>query len=147
MSSPTLPIEIWLIVMEFVSTRDLVFLSLTCRSLKIIAGDEIAKRQDISKLLSRYVTDVDKFRSVMRATGSLIIGDFTTAFFTGYDVTNCIEISFDRAELGSHLRSWYKFFSEEEKIYGNGDGLSILSDVAGKVGFSVQELSFIGMQI
>ena len=76
---------------------------------------------------------MDKFRSVMCAPGSLIIGDFTTAFVTGYDGTNWIEIFFDRAELGSHLRSWYKFFSEEEKIYGNGDGLSILSDVAGKV--------------
>ena len=67
---PTLLIEIWLIIMEFLSTRDLVFLSSTCRDLKSIVGDEIAKRQDIANLLSKYVTDVDKFRSVMCATGS-----------------------------------------------------------------------------
>ena len=76
----------------------------------------------------------NRFRSVMHSTGSLIIGDFTTAFFTGYDLPDCIENFFDRPELKSHLRSWFKFFSEEDKISGNGKGLSIQSDVAEKFG-------------
>jgi hypothetical protein len=97
-------------------------------------GPRNPKRQDINKLLSKYVADVDRFRSVMHSTGSLIIGDFTTAFFTGYDLPDCIEIFFDRPELKSHLRSWFNFFSEEDKISGNGKGLSIQSDVAEEFG-------------
>jgi hypothetical protein len=110
-------------------------------------GPRNPKRQDISKLLSKYVADVDRFRSVMHSTGSLIIGDFTNAFFTGYDLPDCIDNCFDSPELKSHLRSWFKFFSEEDKISGNGKGLSIRSDVAGKVGFFVQEFGIICIKI
>jgi hypothetical protein len=118
-----------------------------CQRLKCIAGYEIGKRQDINNLLSKYVTNVDRFRSVLCTTKSFIIGDFTTAFFTGYHLPNCIKILFDREELMPHLRSWFKFFREEDRIFTNGNGLSIRSDVAGKVGFFVQELSFITINI
>ena len=94
----TLPNEIWFIIMQFLSIRDLVILSLTCQDLQCVAGHEIRKRLDINKLLSKYVADVDRFRSVMQSTGSLLIGDFTTAFFTGYDLPGCLEMFIDRAE-------------------------------------------------
>ena len=75
------PTEIWLLVIQFLSTRDLVFLSLTYQHLKYIADDEIKKRLDINNVRSKYVADVDRFRSVTRATKSFIIGNFTIAFF------------------------------------------------------------------
>ena len=77
------PTEIWLLVIQFLSTRDLVFLSLTSHNLKYIADDEIEKRLDINNVLSKYMADVDRFRSVMRTTESFIIGNFTIAFLTG----------------------------------------------------------------
>jgi hypothetical protein len=77
------PTEIWLLVIQFLSTRDLVFLSLTCH-----ADDEIKKRLDINNVLSKYMADVDRFRSVMRTTESFIIGNFTIAFLTGNDLPN-----------------------------------------------------------
>ena len=39
-------------------------------------------------MLSQYMADVDRFRSVMRTTRNFIIGDFTIAFFTGDNLPN-----------------------------------------------------------
>jgi|ERR1700735_3942035 len=141
----TLPNEIWFIILQFLSIRELVFLSLSCQDFQSLAGHEIRQRLDINKLLSKYVADVDRFRSVMHSTGSLIVGDFTTAFFTGYDLPDCIEIFIDRAELMSNLRSWFKVFSEEDKISGNGkgEGLSIESDVARNVRIFKNSVTFV----
>jgi len=75
------------------------------------------------------MTNVDRFRSVMRTTGSFITGDFTIAFFTGDNLPDYIEIFFDQEELKSHLRSWFKFFKQEDKI---GEGLKIMSNGAEK---------------
>jgi hypothetical protein len=83
MSLTSLPVELLLMVIAFLNTRDVVFLSRTCKSLHGIAEDERARRQDISKLLKRYVDDSDGFRRLMRDTGGIIVGDFARAFFTG----------------------------------------------------------------
>ena len=82
------PTEIWLLIIQFLTTRDLVFLSLTCHDLKHITDDKIQKRLDINNMLSQYMADVDRFRSVMRTTRNFIIGDFTIAFFTGDNLPN-----------------------------------------------------------
>jgi hypothetical protein len=68
-----LPVEIWLLILRSLSTRDLVFLSLTC---KLLNENERMRRQDIDRLLSKVVNNVYRFRHLMRTTGSLIIGDF-----------------------------------------------------------------------
>jgi hypothetical protein len=41
--------------MKFLLTKELVFLSLTCRPLKAIAENERKRRQDIDRLLSKVV--------------------------------------------------------------------------------------------
>ena len=56
-----------------------------CKRFHAIAEHERKKRQDISKLLKRYVDDTDGFRRLMRDTGAIIVGDFARAFFTGED--------------------------------------------------------------
>ena len=128
------PTEIWLLILQFLTTRDLVFLSLACHDLKYIIDDEIRKRSNINNVLSQYMTDVNRFRSVMRTTRSFITGDFTIAFFTGDNLPSYVEIFFDQDDLKSHLRSWFKFFKQEDKI---GEGLKILSNGTGKVNFFV----------
>ena len=102
-----LPVEIWLLILRSLSTRDLVFLSLTCKLLKAIAENERMRRQDIDRLFSKVVNNVDRFRHLMRTTGSLIIGDFATTFFTGAEVLDTVEIFFDDV-----LLPWHPFFKD-----------------------------------
>jgi hypothetical protein len=111
-----LPVELLLMVIAFLNTRDVVFLSRTCKSLHGIAEDERARRQDISKLLKRYVDDSDGFRRLMRDTGGIIVGDFARAFFTG-DVPRPKELKllfnshYDEA-LQRAVQSWTAFFGD-----------------------------------
>ena len=56
-------------------------LFLSCKHLYVIAEDVRQKRQDIHRLLLKFVDDVDGFRRLMKA-GSIIVGDMASAFFT-----------------------------------------------------------------
>ena len=123
-----LPVEIWLLILRSLSTRDLVFLSLTCKLLKAIAENERMRRQDINRLFSKVVNNVDRFRHLMRTTGSLIIGDFATTFFTGAEVLDTVEIFFDNVHLEFCLKSWFSFLREESLV--SGGTLSVCSYVA-----------------
>jgi F-box-like len=131
-----LPVEIWLLILRSLSTRDLVFLSLTCKLLKAIAENERMRRQDIDRLFSKVVNNVDRFRHLMRTTGSLIIGDFATTFFTGAEVLDTVEIFFDDVHLEFCLKSWFSFLREESLV--SGGTLSVCSYVAEQVGFLPQ---------
>ena len=90
------------------SARDVVLLGRTCKPLQSIAEDERARRQDISKLLKRYVDNPEHFRHLMRDTGGIIVGDFARAFFTGEDTpkTMILELLFVNQNRQRCLHSW-----------------------------------------
>jgi hypothetical protein len=94
MSFISLPAELQLMMITLLPTRDIVVLGHTCRHLRAIAEDERAKRQDINRLLKRYVDDTDGFRRLMRDTGGIIVGEFAKAFFTGEDMPKTMELLF-----------------------------------------------------
>jgi hypothetical protein len=106
MSFISLPVELLLLVIASLPTRDIVVLGLTCKSLQSIAEDERAKRQDINRLLSRYVDHPENFRRLMRDTGGIIVGDFARAFFTGEDTPRTLELLFGNHNLKWCLDSW-----------------------------------------
>jgi hypothetical protein len=133
-----LPMEIWLLIMGSLSTRDLVFLSLTCKLLNAIAENERMK-QDIDRLLSKVVNNVDRFRHLMHTTESLIIGDFTTTFFTGAEVLDTVEIFFKDVHLEGCLMPWFSFLREESMVFGGT--LSICSNIAEQVGFFATDMT------
>ena len=115
----SLPVELQLLVMTFLPTRDVVVLGLTCRSLHTIAEDERKKRQDISKLLKRYVENPEHFRRLMRDTGGIIVGDVARAFFTGDDPPKRLEMLFppqDSQEIKHGVLSWTSFFRNSGMI-------------------------------
>jgi hypothetical protein len=118
MSFDSLPVEVLLMTITFLPTRDVVVLGLTCKSLQSIAEEERAKRQDINRLLSRYVEDTQCFRSLMRDTGGIIVGDVARAFFTGERPPKELELLFvshsDEA-LQRAVQSWTAFFGEVVK--------------------------------
>ena len=111
MSFDLLPSELVLLVITFLNTRDVVLLGGTCRRLHGIAEDERNKRQDIDRLLSRYVDDTQQFRALMKDTGAIIVGDFARAFFTGEDSPTRLELLFFNADLYYCLRSWIFFIA------------------------------------
>jgi len=114
----SLPVELQLLVMTFLPTRDVVVLGLTCRSLHTIAEDERKKRQDISKLLKRYVENPEHFRRLMRDTGAIIVGDVARAFFTGDDRPKELKLLFNSHSdeaLRRAVQSWTAFFGEVVK--------------------------------
>ena len=68
--------DIWLQVLTFLCTRDVIqLLSHTCKRFYAIAEGVRRKRQDIYRLLSKFVNDVDGFRRLMKKTGGIIVGD------------------------------------------------------------------------
>ena len=113
MSFISLPAELQLLVIAFLPTRDIVVLGHTCRHLRAIAEDERAKRQDINRLLSRYVDHPEDFRRLMRDTEAIIVGEFAKAFFTGEDPPKELELLFPLEEIVDIEEcemSWTSFF-------------------------------------
>lgn len=105
------PLEIWLHIITFLSTRDVVLLSHTCKDLYAIAEHERRKRQDINRLLAQFIDDPNPFRHLMRITGAILVGDFAMAFFTGQPPGNTLELLFYNTDWESCLRSWFSLFS------------------------------------
>jgi hypothetical protein len=119
MSLTLLPVELLLLVITFLPTRDIVVLGHTCRHLRAIAEDERAKRQDIDRLLSRYVDHPEQLRRLMRDTGGFIIGEFARAFFTGDDPPKRLDLLFppqDSLDIKHGVLSWTSFFRNSGMI-------------------------------
>lgn len=112
MSFISLPVELQLMMIAFLNTRDVVVLGQTCKELHGIAEHERAKRQDIDRLLSRYVDDTQGFRRLMRKTRGIIVGDVARAFFTG-ERPKKLELLFFQADVDSCLRSWLVFIARK----------------------------------
>ena len=108
------PVELLLIIISYLNTADVVVLGQTCRHLHAIAENERNKRQDIDRLLSRYVDNPEHFRHLMRDTGAIIVGDFARAFFTGEDTPVILELLFrpqERTGIDNRLKPWASFIS------------------------------------
>jgi hypothetical protein len=86
------PVELLLIIVSYLNTRDVVVLGHTCKSLQSIAEQERKKRLDIDTLLKRFIPDPGEFRHLMRDTGAIIVGDVARAFFTGEDLPVILEL-------------------------------------------------------
>jgi hypothetical protein len=124
MSFISLPVELQLLVIASLPTRDIVVLGHTCRHLRAIAEDERAKRQDINRLLSRYVDHPENFRRLMRDTGGIIVGDFAKAFFTGEDTPKGLELLFFKEDIFYCLKLWIVFIARQWSL--DRCGLSIM---------------------
>ena len=114
-----LPVELLLIIITYLPTRDIVVRGHACRHLRDIAEDERKKRLDISKLLKRYVENPEHFRHLMRETGAIIVGDLARAFFTGEDPPRTLELLFtpqERRDIVHSLDSWDSFSRKSVKI-------------------------------
>jgi len=112
MSFDLLPSELVLLVITFLNTRDVVVLGHSCRRLHGIAEQERNKRQDIDRLLLRYVEDTHGFRCLMRDTGGTIVGDFARAFFTGDDpLSGKLHVFGNADDWYTCLTPWVSFFA------------------------------------
>jgi hypothetical protein len=100
------PVELLLIIVSYLPTRDIVVLGHTCKHLRDICEDERKKRQDIDRLLRHYVDDTQRFRRLMRDTGAIIVGDLARAFFTGEDPPKRLELLF-HPRLRSDINIWH----------------------------------------
>jgi hypothetical protein len=114
-----LPVELLLMIIAFLNTRDVVLLGRTCKSLHGIAEDERARRQDINRLLSRYVEKPEHFRCLMRDTGAIIVDDFARAFFTGKDTPIVLDLLFPPQhnwDIANCQQRWNMFFMDSGTI-------------------------------
>jgi hypothetical protein len=117
MSFDLLPSELVLLVITFLNTRDVVLLGRTCRLLHGIAEQERNKRQDIDRLLSRYVEDTQGFRALMRETGAIIVGDVARAFFTGDEPPKELDMAFGNSEYWyTNVKPWLSFFATKSSF-------------------------------
>jgi hypothetical protein len=109
------PAEIWLQVMTLLCTRDLIFLSRTCKHLHAMAEEVRKRRQDIQLLLSMFVGDIEGFRRLMQKTGAIIVGETATAFFTGASrgELRCLDLVLNNVDLESCANSWFSFLKGE----------------------------------
>jgi F-box domain len=109
------PAEIWLEVMAFLCTRDVIILSHTCKNLYNIADGVRQKRQHIQQFLSTFVDDVDGFRHLMQKTGAIIIGESAAAFFTGAvrEDMYSLDVALYNMNLESSADSWFSFLKGE----------------------------------
>src|SRR5467141_3930714 len=111
----TCPVEIWLEVIAFLCTRDIILLSHTCKYLYSVAEEIRKRRQNIQQFLSTFVKDVDGFRRLMRRTGGILVGETATAFFTGSsrgEVHN-VDLVLYNANVESCANSWFSFLKGE----------------------------------
>jgi hypothetical protein len=139
MSFDLLPSELVLLVITFLNTRDVVLLGGTCRVLHGIAEQERAKRQDIDRLLSKYVQDTQGFRRLMRETGAIIVGDVARAFFTGDEPPKELQLLFDshHPESFQHrVQSWTAFFGNVVKPQVNKLRKKVILDATREVSCS-----------
>jgi hypothetical protein len=125
------PLEIWLHIIKFLSTRDVVLLSHTCKDLYAIAEHERGKRQDIDHLLVQFIDDPNPFRHLMRITGAILVGDFAMAFFTGQSPGNTLELLFYNTDWESCLKLWFTLFNRYSMV--SECNLSIVGFVDEKV--------------
>jgi hypothetical protein len=115
MSFISLPVELLLMMITFLNTRDIVVLGQTCKELQSIAEEERAKRLDPK----RYVDNPEHFRRLMRDTGAIIVGDFARAFFTGEDPPERLELLFPPGhnwDIQHSLASWDSVFRDSGMI-------------------------------
>ena len=66
------------------------------------------QRQDIRRVLSTFVKEVDEFHQLMRKTGGILVGEMATTFFTGAirKVHNLDLVLLD-VNLESCAKSWF----------------------------------------
>jgi hypothetical protein len=88
-----------------------------------VAEYERKKRQRrIDKHLSKFVSDVDTFRLLMRETGSVLVGDVASTFFNELpdeaQKGNKLQLFFPVTNFECDLRSWFSFFMRECRISG-----------------------------
>jgi len=90
-------------------------LSHTCKHLYAIAEGVRQKRQDIHRLLSKFVDDVDGFRRLMKKTRGIIVGDMASAFFTGATLgeVSSLDVVLYNVDLKSCANSWFSFLKGE----------------------------------
>jgi hypothetical protein len=106
----SLPAELLLMIITFLNTGDIVALGHSCRHLLVIAEQERTKRQDIDRLLKRYVQDPHGFRRLMRDTGCIIVGHFARAFFTGEEPPKSeMELLIGNGDIHTCVKSWASF--------------------------------------
>lgn len=125
------PTEILLMIITLLPTKDVVLLGHTCKRLHGIAEQERAKRQDIDRLLKRYVDDTHSFRRLMRDTGGIIVGDFARAFFTGEDPPKKLELLFNGnydEDLQEGIKLWTAFFGNVVKPQVAGLRMQVVLD-------------------
>src|SRR6266404_4844882 len=132
------PVEIWLEIMAFMCTRDIIILSRTCKDLYAIGEMERKKRQDIKRQLLPFVDDVDGFRRLMHKTGGILVGDFAAAFFIGpmLGKVDSLEMVFHNVRVQCCLRSWFSFLRRESMV--SPVGLSTTSFMHDKVCFLIE---------
>ena len=102
-------------VIAFLCTRDVVLLSHTCKHLHSIADDVRGRRQNVQRLLSIFVNDVDGFLRLMRNTGAIIIGESAAAFFTSavQEEIYSLDLPLYNVNLKSCTESWFSFLKGE----------------------------------
>jgi hypothetical protein len=115
-------IDIWLqVLITFLCTRDVILLSHTCKHLHTIAEDVRQKRQDIHRLLSNFIDDVDGFRRLMKKMGGInIVGDMTSVFFTGATLgeVSSLDLVLYNVDLESCASSWFSLLRGETITVG-----------------------------
>jgi hypothetical protein len=114
------PVEVLMLILVLLSTRELIPISLTCKFLCDVTKDERKRRQNINRLLSMVVNDVDSFRHIMHATGSILVGDFAKNFFTEAipvkKLGKELEIFSSEMDFEPCLKSWFAFFEKDSKF-------------------------------
>jgi hypothetical protein len=109
------PVEIWLQVITFLCTRDVIILSQSCKYLHGVAEHVRKRRQDVDQLLPTFVDDVDGFRRLMQKTGGILVGEIATAVFTGVtrEDLNSLDLVLCDANLDSCANTWFSFLKGE----------------------------------
>ena len=95
--------------------RCYILLSHTCKRFYAIAEGVRRKRQDIYRLLSKFVNDVDGFRRLMKKTGGIIVGDMASAFFTSATLqeVSSLDLVLYNVDLETCVSSWFSFLEGE----------------------------------
>ena len=74
--------EVWLQVFSYLYTKDLVVLSHRCKHLHDIAEDVRKQRQDFNRLLANFLKDIDRFRLLMKHTGTSFLQERHSQTYT-----------------------------------------------------------------
>lgn len=107
---------VWTQTSNALSHRDLMSLSLTCKSINGLALSTLYEKQNVDNRFRAFVKDTTSFRLMLRDTGAVVAGEFARQFFVGRQTPSRMQIVVvdPRFYSGGKTNRWVRYLRRRE---------------------------------